>query len=534
MTLLIVEDENIIRKGFIITIKKLEFDFELILEAGDGEEGLRLFAEHSPDIVITDIRMPLMDGLTFIQRAREISTRSKFIILSGYSDFEYARTALQYEVRDYLLKPSSMMEIQKVLSRVMNEIKKTEKENTALEACLNNYASRLDQFSQLLLGDILLGKYPEKEIENLLLHHAISLPENGFFVFCFQIFSESSEDNSDVDHKQHYDYIHSLLSRSFSLYPTNMLTPHHCFIVSPRKNHTDILSEIQKAVENIKAHQKLSGIKVYMAFSSMHQSVQKLPALYNKTLEQLFCRFFSPDSILFSASSQSALSGITIPGAMLESFYHCFTGNSRFELRQSFLNLMHYISASSNMNPRGFIQAVDQISHYLTVSLIRENHIPDHPVKLDLDVRQGFLTCCNLDELYAYLLSLLMQYRNTILGINDASPIACVRSPIDQAISYIDQNYYKELDLTLIARLVSMNSSYFSSQFKKKTGLSFSTYLRNTRLEKAKSLLLHSNQKLHEISGAIGIENVKYFCKLFKNYTGLTPTEYKKQFQKSS
>lgn len=323
MILLLVEDEDIIRRGFLVTIQKLELRFDLILEARDGEEGLRLFENYHPDIVITDIRMPLMDGLTFIQKSREISHESRFIVLSGYNDFEYARTALRYEVRDYLLKPSSKAEICDVLLRVMEEIQKAETESSALKERLDDYDLRLNQFHQLLLGDILLGKYADAEIAPLLSHHAISLPEQG----------------------------------------------------------------------------------------------------------------------------------------------------------------------------------------------------------------EGFMICRGLEALYGFLLSSLMQYRNAVTGKRNTAAIESVHSPIDRAIAYIDQNYYKELDLALLSQLVSMNSSYFSSQFKKKTGLSFSTYLQNVRLEKAKNMLLHSDQKLHEISAAIGIGNVKYFCRLFKNYTGVTPTEYKRQFQ---
>ncbi len=152
MILLLVEDEDIIRRGFLVTIQKLELRFDLILEARDGEEGLRLFENYHPDIVITDIRMPLMDGLTFIQKSREISHESRFIVLSGYNDFEYARTALRYEVRDYLLKPSSKAEIRDVLLRVMEEIQKAETESSALKERLDDYDLRLNQFHQLLLG----------------------------------------------------------------------------------------------------------------------------------------------------------------------------------------------------------------------------------------------------------------------------------------------------------------------------------------------------------------------------------------------
>lgn len=530
MILLIVEDEDIIRRGFLVTIQKLELKFDLILEARDGQEGLRLFENYHPDIVITDIRMPLMDGLTFIQKSREFSHTSRFIVLSGYNDFEYARTALRYEVRDYLLKPSSKAEIRDVLLRVIGEIQSTEAENRAMKKRLDNYDLRLNQLSQLLLGDILLGKYTGEEIAPLLLHHAISLPKQAFCVLCFQIFHDPTLEDS-ADCRQEFHQLNSLLSHFFDLYPADMVTSHKCCIASARAEYGSLLSLTKNLLGELEGYQQKSGIRLCLSISDTTNLPQSLPGLYKQSMELFLHRFFHPDTILFypAAVSEDPFP-IMIPGAMLESLYHSFVGNSRFDLRQNFLKILRYIVGFSSITPQLFHQALEQISDYLAVSLIRADLMPAQPIRLNLNVQEGFIICRDLEDLYRFLVSSFMQYRNTVLAKNNADVIEPIHSPIDRAITYIDQNYYKELDLLLLSQLVSMNSSYFSSQFKKKTGLSFSTYLQNVRLEKAKNMLLHSDQKLHEISAAIGIGNVKYFCRLFKNYTGVTPTEYRMQF----
>ena len=164
MTLLIVEDEDIIRKGLIVTLRKLEMDFEHIYEAGDGEEGLRLCREYTPDIIMTDIKMPLMDGLTFIRESQKLLPEGQFIILSGYSDFEYARTALKYGVKDYLLKPSTKNEIKEVLTRVVEQLKEQQSLRLELTERIHTYEKKLDRFQELLLGNILSGRYPAGQI----------------------------------------------------------------------------------------------------------------------------------------------------------------------------------------------------------------------------------------------------------------------------------------------------------------------------------------------------------------------------------
>lgn len=152
MTLLIVEDEDIIRKGLIVTLRKLEMDFEHIYEAGDGEEGLRLCREYTPDIIMTDIKMPLMDGLAFIRESQKLLPEGQFIILSGYSDFEYARTALKYGVKDYLLKPSTKNEIKEVLTRVVEQLKEQQSLRLELTERIHTYEKKAGPFPGTAAG----------------------------------------------------------------------------------------------------------------------------------------------------------------------------------------------------------------------------------------------------------------------------------------------------------------------------------------------------------------------------------------------
>lgn len=522
MNLLIVEDENIIRKGFLVTVQKLNFAFDNIYEAGDGEKGLQLCKAHHPEIIITDIRMPLMDGLTFIRKAKAFSPDSQFIILSGYNDFEYARTALQYGVRDYLLKPSSKAEIRDVLTRVTEEIRSAQTTRKKVQY-------QLEQFQQLLLLDILQNKYPADQIEASLSGCSVMLPKNGVLVLCFHILPENCSDIPHTDYKRHIDWFLSLLSPFFYLIPIDVPANYHCLIASPLTGtDSSLLPLFQKLANQIQAYQEKAHIWIHFSFTPMENDVRKLPALYQKASEFLFCRFFSPDRILLSSHNcPNCDSGAAIPGAMLESLYHCFIGKSRFDLRQNFLSLLRYLAKLKDITPSAFASALEQAFQYLVVTLIRENRIPEYPVTSALAVWNAFSVCDDPENLFHTLVLRLMDYREAVSQENHAS-VENLQSPISQAISYIDQNYYKELDLTLISRLVSMNSSYFSTQFKKRTGLSFSTYLQNVRLEKSKSLLLNSNQKLYEISESVGISNVKYFCRLFKDYTGVTPTEFRK------
>ena len=230
MTLLIVEDEDIIRKGLIVTLRKLEMDFEHIYEAGDGEEGLRLCREHAPDIIMTDIKMPLMDGLTFIRESQKLLPEGQFIILSGYSDFEYARTALQYGVKDYLLKPSTKNEIKEVLTRVIGQLKEQQSLRLELTERIHTYEKKLDRFQELLLGNILSGRYPAGEIGHFLSHYSIAFPEEYMAVVCIKITPVISSDGSSIDYKNHFLWIVSLFEPYTAVYQADILSVYKCLL----------------------------------------------------------------------------------------------------------------------------------------------------------------------------------------------------------------------------------------------------------------------------------------------------------------
>lgn len=529
MILLIVEDEDIIRQGLIVTIQKLQFRFDHIYEARDGIDGLSMCAEYMPDIIMTDIRMPRMDGLSFISQAKDLVPDGRFIILSGYSDFDYARTAIQYGVKEYLLKPSSKSEIQKTLSRITSEIERERDDLQKLNQQMNNYVKKLDQFQQLLLGDILTGRYPTDQILPVLSHYSIEPSPKGFLVLCYCILPTGDSDCSSTDYKQHEDWVCTMLSDYFDLFPTDILSSSHCLIISPvPDNESSLESLFHEIKKRTAVYQTAERIRLCFAFSPLQTDVKRLPDLYTEASRLLFKHFFCQDAVLlFSGSQTESPENIVIPGAMLDSLYHAFLSESRFDLRQSFLNLLRYLSESANGSPDRFASAMDQVAHYLTTLLIQDNHMPETLILPDFAVWDSFSLSRDCDELYHNLLSQLFKYREKIRGRHEDT-VKNIHSPIGQALTYIDQNYYKDMDLVSISRLVSMNSSYFSSLFKKKTGLSFSTYLQNVRLEKSKILLLNSNRKLYEISSSVGISNVKYFCKLFKSYTGMTPSEFKK------
>lgn len=530
MTLLICEDENIIRKGFIITLQKLNLTFDSVFEASDGLQGMELCRQYKPDIIITDIQMPLMDGLSFIAKAKELCPNSHFIILSGYDNFEYARTAMRYGVKDYLLKPSSKEEISEVLSKVINEIEQEQAFRSEWHTKQYTFERTLSQFQKIFLGDVLLGKYSPEQTEEYMTSYDIHLGSDFLLVVCFKVIHpEDSKQDTSTD-LTHATWFCRLIEKYYCLSQAEISSNMQALVLNHDKPVFNLLKIDPDISRQIRSYEAQQGIRFYCAFSRTTDNIRELPALYSEALALLYYRFFYPETRFFAQNTSPCCCEkreIVIPDAMLDSLFHAFTGKSRLDFRQNVYALLEYFYSSPNVTPETFALCVENACRHLTVSLIRGNYISEAQDSLNPKVSSIYGRADNVQSLTKLLYHQLADYRKSIIESREPD-LEKPRTPIETAIAYIDANYHKELDLSSVAELAAMNSSYFSSQFKKRTGMSFSSYVQKLRLEKAKDLLVNSSQKLYEISESVGIGNVKYFCKIFKEYTGVTPTEYKK------
>lgn len=530
MTLLIVEDEDIIRNGLIVTLRKLQIDFDHIYEAGDGTEGLRICQEHTPDIIITDIKMPLMDGLTFIRESQRLLPESQYIILTGYSDFEYARTALKFGVKDYLLKPSTKNEINEVLTRVIREIKEKQARQQELTERIHTYEKKLDRFQELLLGNILLGRYPAEEIESCLSHYSISFSEEYMAVLCIKITPLAPSDGFSIDYKKHFLWITSLFESYAAVYQADILSVYKCLLLNfPRRDPSGSQKLWLQLESKLTEYAEKQSLRICLSSSHAESMKEALPNLYEEACSLLHYRLFQPSSVVFDPKRLKSMktSVPAVPLTMIETLYHYYIGNSQFDLRQYFNNFFHHITQVTDSSPDFVSECLAKTEEYFAFQAARDGVALENTCQIHFSISEAMTACDSMDNLADTLCIRLLDYwKSRKDGPSPATHMAS--SPVDQAIAYMEQNYYMDLDLGMISDLISMNSSYFSSLFKKKTGLNLITYLQNVRIEKSKQLLLNSNQKLYEISEAVGIPNVKYFCKLFKDYTGLTPSEFRK------
>ena len=501
MNILIVEDENIIRHGLTHIISNLSIKFDHIYEATNGLEALQIINKKEIDIVISDIKMPKMSGLEFIEKCYKIYPDIQFIILSGFSDFDFAQQAIKFGVKDYLLKPIDKNILTETLSKVVRTVLKNRENNLLIERQTTKYSEIQNQF----LWKIVKNETDSDSIEAHLKNFGIQLTLSSFCVIAVKqkksdVFSPIRFLESDFGKllTQNNDvFLNSISKYDYHFY---LLNVDNNFLISAKESLL-IDNDFQK--------------RFTLGFSSTTDKVDDLPRLIQEARIALDNRLFYPEKHFF---------------------YYNLIYSTR-ELKQKY-NL-NKIKQELLLSP---VKKWDTllINHFNSLIKI-DNNIYTYSLLIlcfevqETKVKQFKETQANLplltksklhyevsraEKLEDFLTYFIMETKKIDDQINQLTKRL---DPISKVINYIETNYHEDITLSQVAGLVSMNPSYFSTQFKKKTGATFSQYLQQIRIDKALILLQDPDLKIIEIANSVGFQDEKYFFKVFKKITGQTP-----------
>lgn len=469
-TLLIVEDEKMIRQGIKAIAMRSGVPFARILECRNGEEGLTALLEEPVDLMITDIRMPKMDGITLVERAKAEGRLPLTIVLSGYDDFSYAVALLRAGVQDYILKPVDRQKLTELLHAM---------------------AGRLQQAEMARSNAHQLGI---SQLKYLLLNHALGEAETNAIV------TEFTAQYGDGP---------------YCLYCANALPdalPDACIILPSIADHWVIYSP-EAAVSATDA--ALSGL--YAGKSRTHASIRQMRNAHTEAMaarHEAFAR--AAQGVQYSAEPAYAK---TIPADLPERQTQAISAH-HFEAIATEWGAVAAAIREGSTSPEALSGCVSELlgritAAYQSVVPVKESEITPlwHPLQQD-----------TLDDYMALLLAWLEAYDQALGG--ELSEYHN-RQRIDRARAYIDQNFTKDLNMAIVSNMVSMNYSLFSAMFKQFTGEGFAAYIKRLRIEQAKALLRDTDLMILEIGRRVGYENDKHFLKLFKAMCGVSPSEYR-------
>ena len=542
LKIFLAEDEVVVRETIKRMIPWEELGFELVGEAADGEMALPLLIRQQPDLLITDIKMPFMDGLTLARLAKKEIPGLKVVILSGYDDFNYAKQAIGIGVEDYLLKPITKNALIERLSEIRSryEHEKTQKESyekfqREMQAYEKN--SSRDFFEALVGGSMdMMEVY--KRAEKL----GLDIVAEAYNVLIFTM-------NCDEDFSGQRDEYSSweaesleLLENFFAGHSSAMLFRSNIFSYGVLlKGQRETIEENTRAcVDEIrKILSRQDGRREW--FLAVGQSVERLSQIqksYHTASRAFSQRYLYDENILYydemetmehpggqaETEDNAYLQKVDV-NALNPAILQKFLSNGLQEEAENFVKDYFYAIGQEPMESLVFRNYVILNVRFSVISFIKGLGCDTNEME-SADTEEVLAESGkNMESAIAYAKKMISQ----AIEIRDQNSGNKNRSILKTAVDFIDSHYMEEdISLNTVANVANVSANHFSALFSQNMGQTFIEYLTTLRMNKAKELLRCTGMRSSEIAGEIGYKDAHYFSYLFKKTQGMTPSDYRK------
>lgn len=506
--ILVVDDEELIVNGIKSMIERM--NHPLIGEvyiACDSYEAEELLEERQPDIVVTDIRMPDKSGLELIRDASEQYQDVRFIILSGYEDFQYAKQAFKLGVLDYLLKPASFEELKNVLEKV---IKVLESEKTVqMERIRNDREYRRLMVESRLNKLLSTGSLSVAGVVSILDELGIQFIHPYFFTAIFSFPEEFQEEKVLEDAKQFFPSTEGLEVFIFFNYHNELVLILNVSADMVRRHPLQLIRAWAAQLR-----QTADG-EFFGALSETGTGTESIPMLYKQAEKALAYRILHEPYEIIDYTDKSMKAGkLGLTGLKLNEFAANVKHLNITEISQ----YLDCLFSRENLKDRT-IDAIRRL--YKSVALtISDASVERGDIETD-DIFRDFYSFKSLPDIRIYLKSKACNIQKMIResGVD--------RSVVDLAKKMILENYSRDINMAVVANSVAMSYNYFSKLFKDEAGMNFSEYLSMVRMKEAKRLLDDPSNRIGEVSASVGYDIPKHFTRAFKGYYGISPKDYR-------
>ena len=503
-SILVVDDETWIRNGIISKVENTKFNFSRVDEAANGLEALERAKANKYDIIITDIKMPHMDGIEFLQTLKALGIESKIIIISGYAEFEYAMQAINLGAAGYLLKPFSDEAFYKTLEDLYFLIKKSrltistdDSEALEIEKLLNE---------MLFTNEHEALKYRMKDMK---------IFQNKKFKLAMIIIDEDSFESTGFKNQDVYLVKYALRNVIFEI--AGDFDVEDIFPIDNIKNLSQLLilmcdSDEQRLEENCNkivqklAHTINTSLPIKISIAASEVCAQITNNLYNQCKEASNLRFSQGFAGIYKYSRNETGRGFSVQGIPILQGYI-----KNHDLKQVEFILDEIFSEENLKDCTG--QEIEHLYAQLVSAILLI--IPSSQKALLQDLEYFCKTSDVIGHLYKYIAS------NLGSGVGDNKNL------VIQIKKYIDTNYVNEITVKSVSKDFFVHPNYLSTLFKLETGMNFTKYLNEVRISHACKILKNSKINNADVAKMVGYQDCRYFHRVFKRVTGLTPLEYK-------
>lgn len=527
----LVEDETVIRESIRDNIPWEEHGFSFVGEAGDGEMALSVVRQTKPDLLITDVKMPFMDGLSLCKIVSEEFPKMKIIIISGYDDFEYARQAINLGVDQYLLKPITKMNLKKALEEIKEKIE-LEKGPTDYQAQFSSEMKEYEQFGRRnFFEKILEGEFTVMEIYDEAAKLGIDMTASAYNLLFFSIQEKNgiSEDLQEQYEDRLEDIIQFILRYpQYVLFRWNV----NSYGVLIRSEQAVILNHTQKLVDKISqvCESDASIAQWHIALGKQVERLSLLAESYQVANHNMAYRFLVSDEHILTEESlekyigtkeepnlnavDSAKMNPDIIREFLDNgskseisdFVTSYVQGVRDALRSNMFR--DYVVLNIRFTIIAYVEALGatQEEH----AKLMERSYPDMHIKAE--------------EVEEYFIDMLQ----AALSIRDRESDVQSSRVLTRAMEYVDKNFGNEdISLNEVAAEVNVSPSYLSTVFSQNIEKTFIEYVTGKRMEKARKLLKGTDKSSAEIASEVGYKDPHYFSFVFKKTQGMSAREYR-------
>ena len=535
----LVEDEVVVRETIKRMIPWEQYGFELVGEASDGEMALPLILKENPDLLITDIKMPFMDGLTLCKMVKKEQPDIKIVILSGYDDFNYAKQAISIGVEDYLLKPITKNAFIERLEDIHNRFEhdRTQREyyekfHLEIQEYERN-ASR-DFFESLVRADMDLEEiYKRADKLNL------DIVAEAYNILIFTLGDSDNCFGTSEGYLEWETEVYRRIDNYFLHHPVAILFRYQIFsyaiLVKGQKN--TIEKNTRECVEAIRdiIEETKGPSSWFIAVGEEADRLSRIRHSYSTASRTYAFRYLYDGHILSysdlnknegnSAKEESVqLKNVNI-NALNPAILQKFLSSGLMEEVDNFIHDYFQAIGQEPMGSLVFRNYVVLNVRFSVLSFLKKIGCDTTEIEQQETSDIVEQTGKSIEASVSYSENLLRK----AIAIRDENAGNQNRNVVKQAVEFIDSHYMdEELSLNKVAHVANVSANHFSALFSQNMGQTFIEYLTGLRMNKAKELLRCTSKRSSEIAGEVGYKDAHYFSYLFKKTQGMTPSEYRK------
>jgi two-component system response regulator YesN len=527
-----VEDEIVTREGIRDNVDWQAHGFQLCGEAPDGEIALPLLQAARPDVLITDIKMPFMDGLQLCKIVRERLPRTKIVILSGHDEFEYAQQAIQLGVTEYLLKPVTVHHLHQVLERLGAQLDRERREQAALERLHQQVAESRAALVERLWFKLLVGAISAAEAVEQSDVLGLDLIARWYLVVVIRIVPRTqrparpSEPFEYADYQRVQDIVAGVVGPDPDVSVLRKDLEAELVLIIKGNTPHYLLEARDVLLEQLQARVRHTTCQLKIGLGAPRERITDIGQSFIEALADVE-RDGRDEQAEPAAAGEHASEWLQVDRSALEDYLKCGVQEEIDDFFQGFILPLSTTRPSSIIREYVLLDLL-----FTTARLIQSWGGEPEQVLPELSQLEAALAHSgSVEAIREYAQPIL----HRALAFRDTQASAQHTGVIQQARDYIDHHYMDpDISLQAVASRVGHSPSHFCTVFSEATGRTFKSYLTGLRIQRARELLRTTSLRTADISDQVGYNDPHYFSLVFRKATGLSPREFRQQAQRPS